>query len=691
MAAIGKIRQNSGLLLIVIGGAMVAFVLSDMFSQGGRVQQQYVGEIAGNSIDRMEYERRVQKELESRNSLGQPTSPQQTESIRNTVWNNMVREMVMFPEMQKAGVMVTADEFDDLTLGDNMLPEFRNDPTFNDPETGQFDRDLVRQYLDFVRTTPQYSTYWELQRSRIINQRMYDKYNNMIKKGLVANTIDAKQEYYDANRKIDIQYVMKEYSAIPDEEITPSESELKAYYNEHKGEERFKQGATRSFDYVVFTVVPSAEDTAAIKEYLAELKPEFQETTRDSIFVLNNADTRSFVRTIHKPGTIYTEDIDALIENADSGAVVGPFQDGNRMVLAKVYGDTYEDQARVRHILLATEGKDKNEVSARADSLLKVVKSKKNFEEMVTQFSDDPGSVNNGGVYEWFNRERMVPEFTAASFDEPVGAITIAETQYGFHIVEVLGQREERQRRMALLDRRIEPSNESFEEVYQEANAFSLNFDNAEALVQGAEQEGYELLTATDISRVANVVGQINNPTELIRWAFSAEQGAVSPPVEIENKIVVAGLTQIKEEGIASFEDVRTTIENEVRRNAKAAQLIDEMSGAASLQDLNTQTGTGLRTAKGLSFSNPSIGGSNEPEVAAKLLTLESGQMSLPIKGERGVYVAQVDAVQDPMEVESYDSEVSSVSARLSARANSGVFNALKEKAEVKDERAKFY
>ena len=130
MAAIGKIRQNSGLLLIVIGGAMVAFVLSDMFSSGGRVQEQYVGEIAGNSIDRLEYERRVQKELESRNSVGQATSAQMTESIRNTVWNNMVRELVMFPQMREVGVSVTPEEFDDLTLGEKHSSRIQERPHF---------------------------------------------------------------------------------------------------------------------------------------------------------------------------------------------------------------------------------------------------------------------------------------------------------------------------------------------------------------------------------------------------------------------------------------------------------------------------------------------------------------------------------------------------------------------------------
>ncbi len=691
MAAIGKIRQNSGLLLIVIGGAMIAFVLSDMFSAGGGVQEQYVGEIDGDAIDRVVYEQRVQKELESRNSLGQATSAEMTESIRNSVWNNMVRERVMMPQLKEAGVTVTPEEFNDLTLGDNMLPEFRNDPTFQDPETGQFDKEMVRQYLDFVRTTPQYRTYWELQRQRIINQRMYDKYNSMVSGGMVANSLEAKQNYYGQNRKADLRFVVQPYSAIPDSTVSYDESELKSYYSDIQEEARFKQSETRSFDYILFNVKPTADDTTAILEYMTEMIPDFEQTTRDSVFVVNNSDSRSFSRIVFKPEALQTPEVDEMIVSADSGKVVGPYLEGSDFIISKVLDVVTEEQARVRHILLSTEGKDKDVVKSRADSVMRVVKRQNNFEEMVEQFSDDPGSVPNGGVYEWFNRERMVPEFTEASFEERVGAITIAETQFGFHIVEVLGQREVEQRNILKLNRRIEPSSETFDEVYQEANSFSLNFDTPELFAEGAEQEGYTSETANDISRTTNVVGQIQNATELVRWAFAAEKGTVSEPLEMGTNIIIAVVTETKAEGVAPFEDVREMVEAEVITDKKAELLKAQMSDAGSLDDLASALKVSVRTANGVSFNNPALGGSQESAVVGKVLTLESGQMSTPLKGKTGVYVVTVESITDPLEVEEYASEKSSLTSRMSSRANTELYNALKEKANVKDERSKFY
>lgn len=87
----------------------------------------------------------------------------------------------------------------------------------------------------------------------------------------------------------------------------------------------------------------------------------------------------------------------------------------------------------------------------------------------------------------------------------------------------------------------------------------------------------------------------------------------------------------------------------------------------------------------------PVMGGSQEPEVVGKVLTLESGQMSLPLKGEAGVYVVQVENIVEPADLDTFESEQRSVTSRLSSRANSEVYNALKEKANVKDERSKYY
>ncbi|HRN35443.1 MAG TPA: peptidylprolyl isomerase, partial [Flavobacteriales bacterium] len=158
-------------------------------------------------------------------------------------------------------------------------------------------------------------------------------------------------------------------------------------------------------------------------------------SSADSALVMSYSDNRSPAPTAYQEGTADKLN-DSLITHAEVGTVIGPFRNGGSWELVKVAELADVEEARVRHILLTSPGDGSEQDLAakqRADSLLAVVKrDRSKFEQMVSRFSDDPGSKNTGGVYEWFDRQRMVPEFTKASFDEPVGAITIAKTSYGY-------------------------------------------------------------------------------------------------------------------------------------------------------------------------------------------------------------------------------------------------------------------
>ncbi|MCB0788601.1 MAG: SurA N-terminal domain-containing protein, partial [Flavobacteriales bacterium] len=491
MAIIGKIRERSGLLIVLVGGAMVAFILSDLFTnRGPSAEDQVIGEVGGDPILLQKFERRVNDEVESyRNDFGQQVDGAMQEQIRQRVWNEMVRDRVYGPHVREAGLAVVKDEYDDIRFGDNILPEFRNQPNFQDPQTGEPDRQALRQYFEAVQLNA--PVYHAIQRDRLVDQRLYNKYETLVQRSIFANSAQAREEFASRNAKVTFDFVAKRYDSEPDSLYPVSENDLEKYYNAHKNDPRHQQKASRGFSYVTFPVTPTLADREALRDELAGLKADFEAAENDSLFVVGNSDTRVYSVMPYVAGTADAA-TDTLLLNAAVGTVVGPYQQGETWKLSKVVELAKVEEARVRHILLSTQGKDQlaiDGISARADSLLRVVKrDRSKFEELVTEFSEDPGSVQNGGVYEWFDRGRMVPEFTIASFDEPVGAITIARTSYGFHIVEVLGQRERDERRIASIDRQMRPSPGTFNTMYKEANDFSLRFTSPEAFKSGAEE-----------------------------------------------------------------------------------------------------------------------------------------------------------------------------------------------------------
>ena len=104
-----------------------------------------------------------------------------------------------------------------------------------------------------------------------------------------------------------------------------------------------------------------------------------------------------------------------------------------------------EELASVRHILLMTQGKsdaEKEEIRTKMEAILNRARADENFAELAKEYTEDPGSKNTGGLYENFPKGQMVKPFEEAAFSLPIGEISdIVETQYGYHILKIVGRK----------------------------------------------------------------------------------------------------------------------------------------------------------------------------------------------------------------------------------------------------------
>lgn len=690
MATITKIRQQSGLVLIVIGLGMGAFILGDFFRpSGGGPQSQEIGIVNGKSIDRLEFENRVNDEIESMRSINQNPTSQQADQIRQRIWNSMLQERTVGVEVKDAGFAVTQGEYDDIRWGDNISPAFLNDATFS-PE-GFFDPNQVKNYFNVINQS--YPLYAKIQQQQLVDNQLYNKYYSAISRGLNANDLEAIALAESNDSKISFNFVLKRYNSIPDSVVSVSDSEIKKYYNDHKKEKQYNQLASRGIKYISFTVEPSETDISFLTNQLDLLLSEFKNTENDSLFVLNNSDSKFAFNQIYKEGA-YKGDEDSLIVNAAIGDVVGPFEDGGYLNIIKIAGDSYAKEARVRHILLRTNGKNDAEIEARADSIVSVVKRRKNFEAMVTEFSDDAASVKDGGVYDWFPEGRMVPEFNDFSFNGKIGEISVVKTTYGLHIVEILGQREKREAMISIVNKQLVPSKETYDDVYSEATDFSINNSDLESFEASAEEIELTIGEAKRVLRSSKSIPGKADAIDVVRWANNAKLDEVSTPIEIGDEFIVAILTNITEKGIPSFEDVKERFKNLVIKEKKVEMAKDEMAGVVDLDELASVLNVQVQIANNIPYSSNTIpgGGSNEQEVIGKAFTLEVGDVSIPIKGKDGVYVVELTD-KNLIPLEDLDSELFAEEAdgNYSNRVNTGVFSALRVDANIEDNRSNFY
>lgn len=694
MAVIGKIRERSGLLLLIIGGALAAFILTDLFAgRGSGPTDPVIGEVGGNEIGMREFERRVDMELETyRVDFGQTINNQITEQVRSTVWSEMVKELAMLGKVRDAGFTLTKGEYDDIRFGENIIPEYRNQQQFQNPD-GRPNRQGLQQYFENIQLK---APVWnEIVKRRIIENRLYAKYTTLVKKSVFINSAQANAEYLAKNDRVSFNFVAKRYDSEPDSLFTVGEKDLRRYYDQHRSDARYKQKPGRRFEFVTFPVAPSEADVAAMAKELDGLRTAFETTDNDSTFVVRNSEARFFNKAPYVAGTADATN-DALITSAEVGDVVGPYREGDNWKLAKVLELVDIPEVRVRHILLGTQsGQEEAAQKKRADSLVVVIKrDRKKFDDLNTKFTDDPGGKSNGGDYGFFDKDKsFVQEFKDAGFKNPVGWIGVVKTDFGFHVIEVMEKRTRNERRIATVERTMKPSPATFKLVYKKANEFSLRYrKSAEAFRAGAEELGLPLTPVEDLRPDARSVAGLQDAAEVIRWVNQSKLGEVSAPKVSGDNYVVAIITGIREEGSPQLEDVRELFTREVVKEKKAEHFMGQMKGKTDLSALASELGLGVQTASDMQFSTFAIpGGYSEFEVIGKLFALGNGNTSVPMKGETAVYVAQVTNLAEAPEATDLGADRDILLQRLQSRVDNAVYAAMREAMGVKDHRSKYY
>ncbi|MEO5585493.1 MAG: peptidylprolyl isomerase, partial [Flavobacteriales bacterium] len=696
MAVIGKIRERGTLLGIIVGGALVLFVVGDFIGNKSGGQERNVGSIAGTEVSMQEFSTRVDQQLDLYRQNGTTVDNQLQEQVRNGVWNDILREHTLRVEAEEAGFgnSISREEYDDIRFGNNVLPDFKNNQSFQNPQTGQLDKDRLRQYFKYVQENN--LALFDMQKRTFVPQRIYAKYNDLVKKSCFVNKAQIQDDWAAKNTKADFQFVAQRMESEPDSLYPVNDTELRRFFDAHKDERKYRQTESRSFAYVRFNATPTQEDMDNSRADMTELKADFvaaRSPKADSALVMAYADTKNPTPTAYKDGTADQLN-DSLIIHADTGTVVGPFREGNSWKLVKVVALADVEEARVRHILLSTQGKSPEEqatIKQRADSILAVVKKDRSkFEPLVTKFSDDPGSKSTGGVYEWFDRTRMVPEFTKASFDEKTGAITIAKTDYGYHIVEVLGQRSRKERRVLAVDRKIAPV-QAMKAAWKTANEFSLNNPDTASFRKAAEKDGYAYTPVPELRADQRFVPGLQEADEVVRWVdHAAADAKSSEPLTSGDSYVVCSLNGIREEGVPKLNDVRETFTKEVRKEKKADALAEKMKGKTDLQALAQELNVNVQSSGDMPFSsNTMSGGYSDIAVIGEIFALDSGATSAPLKGDMAVYVAHMNKLTPPSAMPEGAEDVKGLTDRVRNRAAGQLFNALKEKADVKDNRSK--
>ena len=700
MATLEKIRSKGLLLLIVVGLALVVFIVGDLVNSGSTYFQENSANVAVINGDKVKIRDYAEK-MEQFNDVvklqyGNNINDEMMEQIRQMVWESTVTEKVIGDDCAEIGMMVTKNELADMLVGNNISPMMMNNQMFFN-ENGQFDVNIVKQFIsmldseDASQNIPYeqlrlYRNYWRYWEHAIKTNRLQEKYTNLLSAALVVNSLEAKYAYDNAKVSADAVYAMKNYFAIADSTINVTDAEIKARYNEKK--EQFKQKQSADVKYIVVDIKPSAEDFAEVEKWINDLKEEFTTTEEVADVVNSNSDVQ------YRGENLVKEQIDADFQEfaftGKAGEVMGPIFVNNTYKMARIIenGINSVDSVNLSNMYLRRETAEATQ--ALADSIMDAVKKGADFAELAKTHSLLQNAAN-GGEIGWVSEMGLEKKIATPAFSTPAkGMFQVKEgNDINLFIVNQLGKNVVKAK-VAVLARTVDATSRTQANLYNALKQFIVDNNTIEKLEAEAANNGYVVMSAKNLDINATTINNVKKAREAVRWAFENKEGAISDIFEVENQIIAVAVDKHNAEGYRSIESLRPQLLSELRNEKKGDVIIAAMNGK-TMEQL-TAEGFRIDTVRNINFASTYAGAiGNEPSLFARVATAEVEKESAPIKGNTGAYIFKV--INKNEEAKPYNEKEEMVMLQTrEAYMNSYLsIEALKEAANIEDMRYKYY
>ena len=701
MAVLSKIRQRSFILIVIIALALFSFVLADVIKSGGfGTNSNNVGSVNGTDIDGQAFMRKVaQLEKQNQNTTN-------TQAVNN-VWEQEVRGVLIGNEVEKLGLAIGNEQLINVIKTN---PYFAQNPQFLN-EAGAFDEAKFREFVLSIKNDPNQDRWveWQSFEKEVEKSAVEQMYYNMIKGGVYTTKAEGEFKYVLENKKVNFEYVTVPYNTINDDEVKVSDDEIIALMK--KNPKKYKSENTSSIEYVFLENKPSAEDEKQMEKKINEVmfgKVVYNETTKTNDTIpsfkqLNASKVGEFVNAnsdIKFDSTYLTKndlplDYKEQLFNLSEGEVFGPYSFNGHQCISRMLDRKSNASAKASHILIAYEGaqrssatRTKEEAQQLANELLAKAKANpSDFAKLATENSDDPGSKTNGGEYDNIVPGQMVPTFNDFVFNSPVGSIGVVETDFGFHVIKVSDKYDSVL--LGTVAQTVEPSEATIDAIYTKASKMEADA-NAKDFTEVAKAAELEVLPAANIKASDEYIASLGAQREIVRWSHNEDTkvGDVKR-FETTKGYVVAKLTSKNETGLLSLDMARQSV-GSILRNEKKAELLKKKMTGSTLADVAKNSGGSVLTAANVALGVPSIPNvGNEPKVVGTAFELAPGKVSQLIDGNSGVYMVKTTSVIEAPKTNTYASYIAQEKTQQQNAAQMRAYQALKDKADIKDGRAK--
>jgi len=706
MALLGQIRQRSFFLIIVIGMALFAFVISGVFTNnlGNSSPSDPIAMVNDKEVDIELFRFNVEQTERNYNYS--------TLQAVSAVWDQTIRSTIFNQEYEILGIDAGKAQLEEIISSNNA---FLNDSRFLN-ESGFFDFGLFTNFIISMKiNNPEGYENWKSQEANLIALAKEKIYLDLIRASAVFTDSEGKDAYHMENDQVSIEYVQLPYSLIPDSIISISDREIKQYIFDNS--DKFKREPTKAIRYVLFNEEATEEDILNQRTFLESIidnKTEYNDVSKlnDTIIGFKEVhEVSDFVAqyssigfdSIYKPKGQLSSEYAEILFNLSEREVFGPYKDGNDLKITRIMDRKKGGSIRASHILIAYKEatransslvRNKNEAKKKANNLFRRIRrNPKLFEELVKDNSDGQSNVL-GGDLGFFQEGYMAQKFYDFANKNRIGKIGLVETEFGFHIIKI----KEKQDIVLTADiiQPIIPSESTSNDLFKSATIFEMEAIKADIneFEKIAESQNLKVKPVDYVNVLDDNLPGLPQQRQIVQWAFTSDSdvGDIKKFNLSSGGYAVVQITKSRDKDIAQINEVRSDVFEKLKNEKKVKLLNDKYTELSSLEELSQKSNNEIQSASALTQLNAVLAGAGqEPYVIGAAFSLNNNQTSDLINGLSGLYKIRLINKNIAIDLENYSAYSNTLRVAENSRINAAIYEALKSSASIEDNRSLYY